>query len=286
MLPPLRNAQGRLRHAQGRPVAGFLLDLDGTLYTGDRAIPGAADVIGRLRKRNTPFRLVTNTSSRSRAEVVQRLASFGIDATANELMTAPLAASAVLLERGHRVVAPFLNPSTLQDLADMKLVGGTARAGTEAGASSPKVTAVLIGDLGRGWTYDLLQEAYSHLREGAELFACSRDRVYRSGTGLVLDAGPFVAALEYAANCSASITGKPSASFYRAAIASLGLQSGARVAMVGDDLHADVRGAQAAGCEGWLVLSGKTSRDTLASADIKPDRVLVSIAELESEASK
>ena len=56
--------------------------------------------------------------------------------------------------------------------------------------------------------------------------------------------------------------------------------------MVGDDLHADIRGAQEAGCEGWLVLSGKTSRDALASADVRPDRVLESVAELETESAR
>jgi ribonucleotide monophosphatase NagD (HAD superfamily) len=136
-----------------------------------------------------------------------------------------------------------------------------------------------VGDLGAAWTYDLLQLAFTALQDGAELIACSRDRYYRRDDRLVLDAGPFVAALEYATRREALVAGKPSASFFHAAVESLGLAvPPAEIVMVGDDLWSDVEGAQRAGYTAWAVATGKFRREELAASGIVPDRVLGSVA--------
>jgi ribonucleotide monophosphatase NagD (HAD superfamily) len=113
---------------------------------------------------------------------------------------------------------------------------------------------------------------------GAALVALSRDRYFRQDGGLALDAGPFVAALEYAASTSAEVAGKPSAAFFSAAVGSLGRPLDRSVAMVGDDLWSDVEGAQRAGIQGWLVRTGKFREDVLRSGSVRPDRVLDSVA--------
>jgi HAD superfamily hydrolase (TIGR01458 family) len=162
--------------------------------------------------------------------------------------------------------------AALEDLAGLTLVGGTSdRLGGPA-------EAVVLGDLGERWTYALLQQAFDHLMAGAALVALSRDRYFRQGERLALDAGPFVAALEYAASTSAEIAGKPSAAFFAAAVSSLGLALDRSVAMVGDDLWSDVEGAQRAGLQGWLVRTGKFREDVLHSGLVRPDRVLESVA--------
>ncbi|HTG49821.1 MAG TPA: HAD-IA family hydrolase, partial [Gemmatimonadales bacterium] len=112
------------------------------------------------------------------------------------------------------------------------------------------------------------------------LVALSRDRYFRQGERLALDAGPFVAALEYASGSTAAVAGKPSPGFFAAAVRSLGLAADRSVAMVGDDLWSDVQGAQRAGLQGWLVRTGKFREDVLEASGIAPDRVLGSIADL------
>jgi HAD superfamily hydrolase (TIGR01458 family) len=139
---------------------------------------------------------------------------------------------------------------------------------------------VILGDLGEGWAYEVLQEAFEYVMGGAAIIALSRDRYWQRGDRLALDAGPFVAALEYATGVDAVIVGKPSPAFYAAAIASLGLARPAATAMVGDDLWSDVQGAQRAGLEGWLVRTGKFREETLRDSGITPDRVLSSVAAL------
>lgn len=253
----------------------YLLDLDGTLYSGGAAIPGAGETLERLRQRKIPHRLVTNTTSRSRARLVERLASYGIKASPEEIFTAPLAGSVLARTAGYRSVAPFIPQPALEDLGELNLMGGTS-----GRAASARPDAILVGDLGQRWNYALLQEAFEYLMEGADFLALSRDRYWLEGERLALDAGPFVAALEFATGKEAIIAGKPSPTFYLAALASLGLAPSVSAAMVGDDLWSDVEGAQRAGLQGWLVRTGKYREAILRDSGIRPDRILDSIAAL------
>ena len=252
----------------------YCFDLDGTLYRGDAAIPGAVAILGRLRVAGVPFRCLSNTSSRPRAAILARLRSYGFDIREDELLTATLAAGTLMHGRGHRRILPILAPAALTDLAGFELAGGTS------GKPSRPADAVLVGDLGDGWSDALMQEAFQQIMGGAGFIAVSRDRYWRRGEALVLDCGAYVAGLEYATGREAVIAGKPSSLFYAAALASLGNPPPGDVAMVGDDPWSDVAGAQLAGMQGWFVASGKADAAMVASAGIAPERSLGSVAEL------
>lgn len=261
-----------------RPAA-VLFDLDGTLYVHGVPVPGAAGVLASLRRAGVPFRFVTNTTSRPRAALVALLGACGIAASEPEIFT-PITAAVTLVRReGRRRVAPFLPEASLVDLAGLELVGGVS--GASAG---PGPEVVLVGDLGERWTYALLQEAFEYLLDGALLVALSRDRYFKRGDRLALDAGPFVAALEHASSRTALVAGKPSPEFFGAAVASLGLGEGVRdVVMVGDDLWSDIRGAQQAGYQGWLVRTGKYRESALRESGVTPDRILESVVDVAAE---
>jgi phospholysine phosphohistidine inorganic pyrophosphate phosphatase len=255
-------------------VSAYLLDLDGTLYAAGAALPGATDALDRLRAGRVPFRLVTNTTSRSRASLVTRLAGYGFQVAPVELFTATLAGIELLRSAGYRRVAPFVPPGALEDLAELTLCGGTS------GRPRAPADVVVLGDLGESWSHALLQEAFDQIMAGAALVALTRDRYFLQGDRLTLDAGPYVAALEYATGVTATVAGKPSAAFFAAAVHSLGLGADRSVAMVGDDLWSDVEGAQRAGLQGWLVRTGKFRDDVLQASPIVPDRILPSVADL------
>lgn len=250
----------------------YLFDLDGTLYAGGAAIPGASALLRELQTRGVPFRLVTNTTSRSRAMLVERLRGYGFEVAAEELFTAVLAGVELLRAAGHRSVAPFVPEPALEDMRGVDLVvSGDGR----------RADAVVIGDLGDGWDYALLQRAFEHLMNGAALVALSRDRYWLRDGRLVLDAGPFVAALEYATGVTAAVAGKPSAMFYAAAVRSLGFEGREHeVVMVGDDLWSDIEGAQRAGLRGWVVRTGKFREAVLAGSGVTPDRILTSVTDV------
>lgn len=251
--------------------AAFLLDLDGTLYTDAGPVAGGPAMIATLRRRGIPFRCVTNTTSRSRRGLVERLRAYGYAITPEEIITPVGAAAALCRSRGHRRVAPYMPAAALEDL-DVLVTHGDG---------SPD--AVVLGDLGEGWSFARLQQAFGQIMAGADPIALSRDRYYHRGGQLTLDAGLFVAGLEYVTGRTATVVGKPSAEFYHAAVASLALAGGADghdIVMVGDDLWSDIAGAGQAGLTAWLVRTGKFREQTLSTSGITPDRVLGSVADL------
>ncbi len=207
--------------------------------------------------------------------LVERLRKYGFAVSADEVFTATIAGADVARDAGYGCVAPFLPEPALADLDGLDLCGGTSG---ERPAGNPQ--AVLVGDLGERWSYALMQEAFEYLLSGAALIALSRDRYWLHGGRLVLDAGPFVAGLEFASGKGAVVAGKPSAAFYTAALRSLKLEPSASAAMVGDDIWSDVEGAQRAGLQGWLVRTGKYREAMLFGSGIRPDRILDSIAAL------
>jgi HAD superfamily hydrolase (TIGR01458 family) len=247
-----------------RRVEGLLFDLDGTVYQEDRAILGAAEALEALRRRGLPFRFTTNTTRRPRAALAERLREMGIPAHAEEILSAPVAASRWLRSRGVRRVQLLLAEATFEEFAGFEIVD-----------RSPEV--VVIGDLGEGWTFPLLNQAFRNLMEGAELLAIQRNRYWHTDGGLSLDAGPFVAALEHGSGKTATLVGKPSPAFFEAAARELDVPP-ERIAVVGDDLESDVAGARASGMIGVAVRTGKYRPQDEERARQAADAVLDSIA--------
>ena len=141
---------------------------------------------------------------------------------------------------------------------------------------APKV--IVIGDYD-DWTFDLLDQAFKHVMNGAEIIALHMGKYYKVDTGLRLDAGSFVAALEFSTGKKAQIVGKPNKEFFQCALDHLRLRS-EDVVMLGDDLINDVKGAQDIGIPGILVKTGKYHKGMVESSGINPDGFLHSIADL------
>jgi HAD superfamily hydrolase (TIGR01458 family) len=240
-----RVASRFLRHYDARMgIRGLLLDLDGTLYVGGEAVAGAREAVGSLKDCGFAVRYVTNTTRKPRGWVRKHLLSMGIEVDEAEIFTAARAAAGRI---GAGTCFALVDDSLLADLAGLNL-------------TDDHPDYVLVGDLGEGFTYERLNPAFRHLMEGAELLALQKNRYWQADVGLSLDAGPFVAALEYASGKEASVIGKPERDFFRLALQDLGLAA-QEVAMVGDDAEADVIGAKRAGLVGIQVRTGKWRSD-------------------------
>jgi HAD superfamily hydrolase (TIGR01458 family) len=252
-------------------MRGILFDMDGVLYNSDRLIPGAVETVAWLRARRIPHLFVTNTTSRGRAALVEKLRGFGIEASEDDILTPPVAAAAWLRAQCEGPVALFLRPSTRAEFAGLPLADDTA----ERGAAY-----VVIGDLGDLWDFRTLNRAFRllHHNPEAKLVALGMTRYWLASDGISLDVAPFVAALQHATGREPIVFGKPAARFFLAAAERLGLEA-AEVLMVGDDIHADVLGAQAAGLKGALVRTGKFRPADLEGAQ-QPDAVLDSVADV------
>ncbi len=143
-----------------------------------------------------------------------------------------------------------MHPNLREDFTGLPVEGGES-------PGPQGFDAVVVGDAGVFFTYELLNRAYRILNGGAAFFALAKNRNFLDRDGeLSLDAGPFVVALEYASGKSATVLGKPAPAFFKLAVESLGVPA-ADVAMIGDDAEADVGGAMAAGLKGVLVRTGK-----------------------------
>jgi HAD superfamily hydrolase (TIGR01458 family) len=138
---------------------------------------------------------------------------------------------------------------------------------------------VVVGDLGRDFSYDILNNAFLALRKGARLIALQKNRFWRTEKGPALDVGPWVAALEYAAETEATVVGKPNPSYFETALEDMGLPA-SQVAMIGDDIQSDIMGAQAVGAKTILVKTGKYELDAEQELSTQPDWIVESIADL------
>ncbi len=247
-------------------VRGLLLDLEGVLYQGDDAVPGAAEALDRLRAAGHEIRFLTNTTTRPRRAIAERMARLGFAAPAGDVFTPPVAAGLLLEAAGIKRLHLAAPDALGEDFAGFTL-------------TDDEPEAVVMGDLHTGFDWDRLNRIYAMVRDGARLVALHKNRFCRRGDALGLDLGPFVAAVEYAAGVEAEVVGKPSQAFFDMALASLGLPA-AEVLMVGDDIEADIGGAQAAGLRAVQVRTGKYSARDDAHPSVTPDARLDSIADL------
>jgi HAD superfamily hydrolase (TIGR01458 family) len=251
-------------------VRAVLFDLDGTIYEAGVMYPGASEAVARLRAAGLQVGFVTNTTSRSRRLLTERLRAMDIPTEPEQIATALRAGAAHLAAEGYRRVAALVPELAREDLADFEL-------------DAPHPEAVIVGDLDDQWNFEILNRAFNQLMDGAELIAFSVDRYWQAPEGLVLDSGPFVKALEYASGKTAAVCGKPAPAFFRTALATLGdwaLASPGEVLMVGDDVWGDIQGAQAAGLQACLVRTGKFREEVFAASGVRPDRLIASVGEL------
>jgi len=222
-------------------ISGVLLDLGGVIYVGSTVLEGALLAVEQLRNVGLPLRFITNTTRRSKRQVIADLHAMGLHVSSDELLTPALLARAYLEKH---MLSPFLvvHPNLEEDFA---------------GLPRGRVEAVIVGDAGQYFTYDRLNRAYRKIIDGAELVALAKNRNFKDVDGeLSLDAGPFVAALEFAVNRQAMLFGKPSADFFHTAVDDLHCRANEAV-MIGDDAEADVDGAITSGLNGILVRTGK-----------------------------
>ncbi len=253
----------------GRQV--LLIDLDGVIYQSGQLIDGALEALEWIGARRIPHLFVTNTTSRSRGALLQKFERFGFTAEADEIMTPIIAAEDWLSQRGLQRAALYLPEEAQNDFASLE---------AEPVDNDSPVDAVIIGDLGQAWTFDLLNSAFRRLmaEPAPQLLALGMTRYWRGPNGLQLDVAPFVKALEHATGRDAVVVGKPAAAFFEAALERLSCPA-AETLMIGDDIHGDIDAAQRCGIRGIQVRTGKFRAADLDSG-ILPAAVIDSFADL------
>lgn len=253
-------------------ISALLFDIDGVLYQQGEAIDGAAEVLKTIADLGIPHLYLTNTTSRSREQLAERLQEQGIPVSADEILTPALAATQWLQQAG-------LNQMTV--LVPEAIAPEFSVIATEQASQSQ---GIVLGDLGFDWQFERLNQAFQILmaRPDSKLIGLGMTRYFAGSRGLQLDVGPMVKALEFATGKEAVIMGKPSADFFQLALQRLGIPA-QHCLMIGDDRISDVVAAQQVGIHGCLVRTGKyRSEDESANlpVDQQTEQVIDSIADL------
>ncbi|QOR62023.1 TIGR01458 family HAD-type hydrolase [Sulfurovum sp. ST-21] len=239
-----------------KQIKGLLFDIGGVLYTGSSVIEGAPETIDSLQKKY-PMRFLTNTTRRLPSSILKKLTDFGFHVAEEELFTA-LSATRAFLSKQQATALTVMTDEASRYFEEM---------------TSENPDYVVVGDAHTNFDYPHLNRAFRALVNGADLIAAAKNRYFKDDDGaLSMDAGGFVQALEYATGKEAQIIGKPSRTFFHLAVESMGVRP-SEVLMIGDDIEADIKGAQDAGLKTALVQTGKFGSKDLDKG-IVPDLLL------------
>jgi glycerol-1-phosphatase len=239
----------------------LLFDLDGVLYRADAPVEHAAEALAEARRRQLRIVFMTNNSSRTPAQVADKLARVGIEAAPDEVVGSAGVTAAVLRERGIQEAFVIGEDGVLDALR----TAGIAPLPIDASIGQ----AVVVG-WDRGITYDKLRTAALLVQRGALLVATNADPTYPAPDGFWPGAGSLLAAVVAATGVDPLVIGKPHAPLFEAARRRAG---GNRPLVVGDRLDTDIEGATALGLPSLLVLTGVSRREDLAAAAATPTYV-------------
>lgn len=255
---------------------GAVVDLDGTVYRGNEALPGAVDAIERLREAGIRTLFFSNNPTKPRAAYADRLAGFGIEADPEEVLSAGTVTTQYLADEHAEETVFLIGEDGLEEQFDAAGIDLVADATT---------ADILVVSWTRAFGYGDLLAGYRALEAGTTFYGTDPDRLIPAADGMVPGSGSIINAVAGTAEREpAKILGKPSAEAQRAALDALGVPP-ERCLVVGDRLNTDMALGEGAGMTTVLVKTGITTDDDLEGSDVRPDYVIDSLADIDSVVS-
>jgi len=249
-------------------ISGFVIDMDGTIYKGGKAIPGAPGFIDELNGRKIPFVLLTNNSAHGRLFYYEKVRAMGFDVGLDNILTSTMATVRYL--KGHRpgkTVYPLGSPQFGEEIRE---------AGITVDENDPDIVLLAFDTT---VTYEKINNAYHFLASGSELIATHPDDLCPTEDGYDVDIGPFIRLFESITDRKATVIGKPNRRMLEMAAEAMDADIGGLV-MVGDRLYTDMKMAYDSGITSVLVLTGETERRDLETSDVKPTFIVDSVADI------
>ncbi|MCB8966669.1 MAG: HAD-IIA family hydrolase [Ardenticatenaceae bacterium] len=257
-------------------IKNLILDMDGVLWRGETPMPGLVDFFATMRHLQMGFALATNNATKTAVQYVEKLARFGVDVPAANIVTSAEATAAYLRQEYEAETAVYVvGESGLHNAIAAQGFHIISGAEVRDGA----VPTLVVAGFTRYATYDELAMGALAVHKGSRFVGTNPDPSFPSELGPLPGAGAIIAFIQTATGVTPTLVGKPGPIMFQQAMQRLG-GTPANTAMVGDRLTTDIAGGQAAGLATILVLSGISSRDDVANGDIKPDYIFADITEL------
>jgi arabinose operon protein AraL len=251
--------------------SGYIFDLDGTIYRGEKLIPGAGEMIQRLKSLSKKIVYLTNKPLQTREDYAFKLTRLGISTQPQEVIN-----SSLVMARWLSREAPG---ATIFVIGEIPLIEEMVRAGFRISEKAAEIQYV-VASFDRTFDYRKLNIALQAIKKGAHFVATNPDRTCPVEGGEIPDCAAVIGAVEGTTGKKVeAILGKPSDIMIRVAVDDMGLRPKDCV-LVGDRLETDMVMGKKAGMATALVLTGVTSRKTLKMAEVQPDYVWESVAEI------
>ena len=255
-----------------RDKKGFMCDMDGVIYHGNRLLPGVTEFVDWLMREEKQFLFLTNSSERTPLELRQKLARMGLDVSEEHFYTSALA------------TAHFLDKQAAGCTAYVIGTAGLYNALYDVGISFNDVDPdyVVVGETS-AYNYDMILKAVELIQKGAKLIGTNPDLTAPTERGIIPATRALVAPIAMATGCKPYYVGKPNPLMMRTGLHKLGVHS-AEAVMIGDRMDTDIIAGIETGVETVLVLSGCTTRDELRQYSYCPHFVLDGVGCIPPEA--
>ena len=243
----------------------ILIDFDGVIKLGNDPAPDTNDFFKFISDNNLDAYIISNSTLRTGKDITQYLVDNGLKPEIPAMTAAD--ATVHYVKEHYKKVSVYCIEKIKQLFTDY--------------IDDENPEAVVIGDNGDNWNFQLMNDIFQKVYNGADIIAMQMNRYwYPQGGELSLDAGAFIKAIEYGSAKEAILIGKPSVIYFQSALQMLGYPSNSGFIMIGDDIESDIIGAQSAGGKGLLIYTGKTKFPLADEINIKPDYEAQSLIEV------
>ncbi len=254
-----------------RGKKGFICDMDGVIYHGNRLLPGVKEFVDWLYREDKRFLFLTNSSERSPKELQQKLARMGLEVDESHFYTSALATARFLSTQAPGCTAYVIGaPGLFNALYDVGIT-----------MNDVNPDYVVLGET-QTYNYDNIVKAVQLVRQGARLIGTNPDMTGPSENGIVPACRAFVAPIELATGKSAYFVGKPNPLMMRTGLRMLDVHSDEAV-MIGDRMDTDMIAGIETGLDTVLVLSGVTTREEIENYPYRPRLVLNGVGDIPAE---
>lgn len=246
-------------------IQSLILDIDGILYEGNQAVPGAVELIDDLNKHATPYVLLSNNTTNTIEKHIEKLARLNMRVLPAAIITAARVAARLIAQESPPGTRCFV-------IGEAGLIQALHEAGLETTQTENYDLRYVVIGMDRQLTYEKLKIATQAIRNGAAFVSTNSDPLYIDHDGIIPASGAIQAALEAATGIPARLTGKPEPPGFLSALRQLGCCP-AETAMLGDQVEIDIPGAARLGINTFLIFSSLTRFSPDEPGQILPDKI-------------